>query len=128
MSTDTAERLLREIYEAGVSQNMLARIQGFLADHPPSRDFLRAVIAGRTPEDYGKDAATLRRLASMAEELLKRESAAPPDRADAVNLARNVLDGVLVDGWLVTPTGARCLASAVLRMDEWIKAKEGNDE
>ena len=41
-----------------------------------------------------------------------------PDRADATNLARNVLE--VYDGKNVTPKGVKCLATAVMNMDAFI--------
>lgn len=45
------------------------------------------------------------------------------DRSEAVNLARNWLDGDEHEGIGITYKGVKALAEAVLKMDEYIKAQ-----
>ena len=43
----------------------------------------------------------------------------PPDRSDAVNLARNLQNNPALIA-TVTPAGVKKLSDGILRMDEWI--------
>ena len=48
------------------------------------------------------------------------------DRSDAVNLARNLVERDI--DWDVAPPGVKCLADAVLAMDEYIRSHEAPRE
>ena len=48
------------------------------------------------------------------------------DRSDAVNLARNLVERDI--DWDVAPPGVKCLADAVLAMDEYIRSGEAPGE